>query len=154
MSNWSYKGNEILDESQFHPKALAFVYRIVRKSDGKMYIGKKLCYFKKTSIKTIVNAKGVKKKKKTLTLVPSDWKTYWSSSPELQKDVALLGETAFTREILCWCQNKGSANYLEARYQMDNRVLELSRDKTYNGIINLRCHWTHVKISDPSFFSG
>lgn len=143
-SQWTYNNEIIENESQFHPKALAFVYKITRLEDGKMYFGKKLCYFKKTSIKTIVDKKGIKKKKKTTTLVPSDWKTYWSSSPELQKDVAKLGEGAFSREILCWCENKGSANYYELRYQMDNRVLEIG-DLSYNGICGARIHWTHIK---------
>lgn len=143
-SSWIYDGKVIDDESQFPEKTLGFVYRITRISDGKFYYGKKLAFFKKTSVKTVVLKNGTKRKKKTSTLVPSDWKTYWSSSPELIADVALLGEDAFTREILCFCPNKGSLGYYELRYQMDARVLE-NRDKSYNGIVNARIHHSHVQ---------
>lgn len=144
MTPWTYRNEIIENESQFHPKALCFVYKITRLKDGKIYFGKKLCYFKKTSVKTITLKNGTKKKKKTTTLVPSDWKTYWSSSADLIADVKLLGEDAFSREILCWCENKGSASYYELRYQMDARVLEIG-DKSYNGIVNARINWKHIK---------
>lgn len=142
-SPWLYNGNIVDDESQFPEGTLGFVYRIVRVSDGKFYYGKKLGWFSKTSIKTVTLKSGVKKRKKVKSLVPSDWKTYWSSSPELVADVGKLGEAAFTREILMFCSNKGSLGYFEARSQMDARVLE--RNDSYNGIINCRVHRTHVK---------
>lgn len=144
MNSWTYNGVEITDEAQFPEKTLGFVYKITRVTDGKLYYGKKLAYFRKTSVKTVTLKNGTKKKKKTTTLVPSDWKTYWSSSPELLADVATLGPNNFTREILCWCENKGSLSYYELRYQMDNRVIE-NRDKSYNGIVNARIHWSHVR---------
>ena len=143
MSEWLYNGSPISDE-QIPKEALGFVYRITRKSDGKIYFGKKLFWFSKTSMKTVILKSGVKKKKKVKTLVPSDWRSYWSSSPELLKDVELLGEDAFIREILCLCPSKGTLSYYELRYQMDHRVLEIG-DKSYNGQIQVRIHWTHVK---------
>ena len=96
---------------------------------------KKLFWFSKT--KTI---KGKKKRIK----VPSDWQTYWSSSDEVQKDVIANGENNFTREILHICSNKGSCNYLEAREQMDRRVLET--EDYYNGQIQCRVHKTHLRL--------
>jgi len=143
MSEWLYNGSPISDE-QIPKEAMGFVYRITRKSDGKIYFGKKLFWFSKTSMKTVILKSGVKKKKKVKTLVPSDWRSYWSSSPELLKDVELLGEDAFIREILCLCPSKGTLSYYELRYQMDHRVLEIG-DKSYNGQIQVRIHWTHVK---------
>jgi hypothetical protein len=143
-SPWLYNDEVIYDDSQFPEKTLGFVYRITRLSDGKIYYGKKLAFFTKTAIKTVTLKNGTKKKKKVRTQVPSDWKTYWSSSPELQKDVQTLGESAFSREILAFCENRGSLSYYELRYQMDARVLEIG-DKSYNGIVNIRCHWTHVR---------
>jgi hypothetical protein len=101
---------------------------------GRKYIGKKLFWFKKTKV--------VKGKRKRLK-VESDWRTYWSSSDEVQQDVKVLGEQLFTREILHICSNKGMCNYLEAREQMDRRVLE-STDY-YNGTIQCRIHKTHIK---------
>ena len=84
-------------------------------------------------------------KKKTKTLVPSDWKTYYGSSVELQKDVEQLGEEAFRRDILAFCTHKGTAGYLEMKYQMDARVLELPDEACYNKIVNARVHKKHIK---------
>lgn len=145
MSSWIYNNEIIENESQFPIGTLCFVYKITRISDGKFYIGKKLGFFVKTSIKSHTRKNGTKTKKKTRTLVPSDWKTYYGSSIELQKDLETFGEEAFRREILVFCPNKGTASYLEAKYQMDARVLELSTDQCYNSIINLRCHRKHIK---------
>lgn len=142
-SPWLYNNEVMLDNTQFPEKAIGFVYRIERISDGKFYLGKKLAYFTKTTVKTVTLKNGTKKKKKIRSFVPSDWQTYWSSSAELVKDVQDLGEEAFKREILCFCGNKGSLSYYELCYQMDNRVLE-NRDKTYNGIVNVRIHHSHV----------
>jgi hypothetical protein len=144
MSDWTYK-NEVVTNEMIPEKALCFVYRITRLSDGKFYYGKKLIFFKKTAMKTVTLKSGVKKKKKVSTLIPSDWKIYWSSSVDLQASVAELGEAAFSREILMWFENKGSASFYEAQYQFDNRVLTDNHDKSWNGIINLRCHWKHIK---------
>jgi len=141
---WIYNGVEIVDDTQFPEGTLGFVYKITRIDDGKFYYGKKLAFFTKTNVKTVTLKNGTKKKKKIRSQVPSDWKTYWSSSPELIADVAKMGEASFTRTILAFCPNKGSLGYYEARYQMDARVLE-NRDRSYNGIINLRCHWSHIK---------
>ena len=100
-----------------------------------MYIGLKQTQFSKT--------KQVKGKKKRVK-VESDWRDYWSSSEELKKDVLALGEDIFTREIIYWCKLKSHANYLEAREQMDKRVLE-NPDKYYNGIVNCRVSRNHIK---------
>lgn len=129
-----YYNNEIVE--QIDDKYLAFVYLITNLTNGKKYIGLKTTKSSKT--KTI---KGKKKKFK----VESDWRSYWSSSEELKNDVKLLGEENFKREILYFCLNKGTANYLEAREQFDNRVLE-NPDSWYNGIINCRVHWSHIKL--------
>lgn len=116
-------------------KAYGYVYLITNNTNSRKYIGKKLFWFSKT--KTV---KGKKKKVK----VESDWKDYWSSSDELKADVSKLGADNFTREILHICTNKGSCNYLEAREQMDRRVLET--DTYYNSQIQCRVHRTHIKI--------
>jgi hypothetical protein len=130
---WLYKGTPIesIDTQQYS----AFVYVITNLKTNRLYIGLKQTTFAKT--------KQVKGKKKRIR-AESDWREYWSSSEELKKDVALLGEENFKREILHFCEMKSHANYLEAREQMDRRVLE-NPDKYYNGIINCRVSRNHVK---------
>lgn len=126
-------------------ETFSFVYKITRIRDNKFYIGKKLCWFSKTSTKTVTLKSGAKRKKKIKSLVPSDWLTYWSSSEDLNKAVQEEGEDAFQREILYFCSNKSSASYYEAKEQMRLEVLELSRDECWNGIINLRTNKRGVK---------
>jgi hypothetical protein len=132
---WVYKGEPVVEPAADH---FSFVYLITNLVTGRKYIGKKLFWFAKTKM-----VKGKKKKYK----VESDWKEYWSSSEELKADVAQLGEHNFTREILYYCTNKGTASYIEAREQFDRRVLERP-EEYYNGIINLRCHRKHLKLPD------
>ena len=139
---WYYKGEPI---DEIDPIYLAFVYLITNLQTGKKYIGLKTTKSARTSVKTVKLKDGTKKKKKVRSKVESDWREYWSSSEELKKDVELLGKENFKREILYFCSNKGTANYLEAREQFDKRVLE-HPDKWYNGIINCRVHWSHVRL--------
>ena len=134
MEMWKYK-NEEFNEDLIEGH-IGFVYLITNLVTSRKYIGKKLFKFKKTS-----TLKGKKKR----SLIESDWKDYWSSSEELKKDVESLGEANFSREILHLCVNKGTASYLEAREQMDARVLERQAEY-YNGIVNCRVHSNHVHL--------
>ena len=143
--SWLFEGVEITEL----PECVGFVYQITCVLSGKSYIGKKLSHFTKTSIKTVTLKSGIKKKKKVKTQVESDWRTYWSSSTELQNDVKELGEENFTREILFYCQSKGTLSYIELREQILNKVLEDS-NLWYNGIIQAKIHRSHVKIIQKS----
>ena len=138
---WTFNGVEVLEL----PECVGFVYIITNKTNNRRYIGKKLSHFTKSSIKTITLKSGVKKKKKVKKQIESDWKTYWSSSLELQNDVTLLGEDNFTREILYYCASKGTLSYIEAREQFTHKVLEFP-DLWYNGIISCKIHRNHVKL--------
>ena len=138
---WTFNGVEVLEL----PECVGFVYIITNKTNNRRYIGKKLSHFTKSSIKTITLKSGVKKKKKVKKQVESDWRTYWSSSLELQNDVTLLGEDNFTREILFYCTSKGNLSYIEAREQFAYKVLEFP-DLWYNGIISCKIHRNHVKL--------
>jgi hypothetical protein len=131
--SWTYRGSviETLPED-----CLGFVYIITNTTNNRKYIGKKLAKFQKTSQKTVKLKNGNKKKKKIRTLIDSDWKEYYGSSPNLTADIQALGAEHFTREILYFCKTKAEMSYIEAREQFDRRVLET--DDYYNGIINLR----------------
>lgn len=130
---WFYNGEEYTGEDIADWNS--FVYLITNLKDGRKYIGKKLLWFSKQR-----TVKGKKKKVK----VESDWRTYWSSSLEVQEDVKNLGEENFRREILHFCINKGSASYYEAKEQFLNEVLE-KPEQWYNGQIQCRIHKSHIK---------
>ena len=132
-TNWTYQG-KIVEEL---PKDCeAFVYLITNLINHKKYVGKKLAKFKTTK----KPLKGKKNKRRGTK--ESDWKTYWGSSAQLIDDVEKLGEHRFTREILYYCPNRGTASYLEAQEQFERKVLET--DEYYNGIINVRIGGSNI----------
>ncbi len=107
-----------------------FIYKITNLTNDKKYIGKKQCQ----SIKKRPPLKG--KKNKRHEKIETDWKTYTSSSNELNKDLEQLGKDSFKFEILRWCDSKWELSYYEARLQCKEEVL--LRNDYYNGIINVR----------------
>jgi hypothetical protein len=137
---WTYQGQlvETLPED-----CVGFVYVITNITNNRKYIGKKLAKFSKTTYKTVKLKNGNKKKKKIRGKIESDWKDYYGSSPNLQKDIDTLGKDKFTREILYYCSSKAETSYIEAREQFDRKVLE--SDDYYNGHIQVRVHGSHIK---------
>lgn len=130
---WLYQGREITrEEVDSH---IGFVYIIENLTNNKKYLGKKL--FQNTRTKTL---KGKRKKVKT----ESDWLDYFGSNENLKEDVKLLGPENFRREVLRLCKSKGACNYFEAKYQMENQVLE--SDSWYNDHIWVRVHRTHLRL--------
>ena len=121
---------------------VGFVYLITNTTNGRMYIGKKLAKFSKTTQRTVKLKNGNKKKKRIRTKVDSDWQDYYGSSPELSRDVELIGKDKFIREILYYCKSKAECSYIEAREQFSRRVLE--SDDYYNGHIQVRVHGSHI----------
>ena len=128
---WLYNGEVFEEPSE---NEYGFVYKITNLTNNKIYIGKKLFWFKK--IKTL---KGKKKR----YLVASDWKDYYGSSIALKKDLDLLGVDLFKREIIRLCKNKGECSYFEAKTQFDQSVL-LNPEMYYNDWIICRVHRKHI----------
>lgn len=128
--------------AQLPDDCVGFVYLITNKVNRKKYIGKKLAKFAKTTYKMILQKNGKKVKKRIRTAVPSDWEEYWGSCEALTKDITVMGNQYFRREILYFCTSKSECNYLEAREQFDRRVLETSN--YYNGHISVRVHGSHI----------
>jgi hypothetical protein len=115
---------------------------ITNLTNDRKYIGKKLAKFSRTTQRTVKLKNGNKKKRKIRSKVDSDWRDYYGSSPELSKDIELLGKENFQREILYYCKSKAECSYIEAREQFNRRVLE-SAD-WYNGHIQVRVHGSHI----------
>jgi len=138
--SWYYQ-NSLVEE--LPEDCIGFVYLITNTISGRMYIGKKLAKFAKTTYKVVKLKNGTKKKKKIRGKVDSDWREYYGSSDALTKDIEALGKDNFTREILFYCKSKAECSYIEAREQFSRKVLE-STDY-YNGHIQVRVHGSHIK---------
>jgi hypothetical protein len=137
---WYYNGNEV---SELPNDIVGFVYLITNTTNGKMYVGKKLAKFAKTTYRVVKLKNGTKKRKKIKTKIDSDWQQYYGSSPNLTEDINQLGNDNFRREILYYCKSKAECSYIEAREQFARRVLE--SDDYYNGHIQVRVHGSHIK---------
>jgi hypothetical protein len=125
LGHWQLKNLNDVDDIPF-----GFVYEIVNIITSKKYIGKKQCL----TIKKKPPLKG--KRRKRHEVVETDWKSYTSSSAEVNKDIEIYGKDNFQFNIIKWCDSKSELAYYEAKMQFDNDVL--LREDYYNGIINLR----------------
>jgi hypothetical protein len=107
-----------------------FIYKITCLSNNRKYIGKKQC-------QSILKKRPLKgKKNKRHEIKETDWKSYTSSSRELNEDIERYGKENFRFEIIELCDSKFALAYKEAKIQFEEEVL--LRDDYYNGIINLR----------------
>lgn len=137
---WIYQGNPV---EQLPEDCAGFVYIITNLQSQRKYIGKKLAKFRKTRQRTVKFKNGNKRKRKIRTQVESDWRDYYGSSPELQRDIEQLGKENFSREILYFCNSRAQCSYIEAREQFVRQVLE--SDAWYNGHIQVRVHGSHIR---------
>ena len=137
---WYYNGKPV---TELPEDCIGFVYQITNTSTGRMYIGKKLAKFSKTTYKVVKLKNGNKKRKKIKSKINSDWQQYYGSSPNLTEDINKIGTDNFKREILYYCKSKSECSYIEAREQFSRRVLE--SDDYYNGHIQVRVHGSHIK---------
>lgn len=104
---WTYKGKIIDSVDQMPNKTAGFIYIITDIETKRKYIGRKL----------VTRAHRRQKNKKIIrSRVESDWKDYWSSSPDLIQLIEDKGPEKFTREILLFAETKGQLNYLEERF--------------------------------------
>ena len=94
-------GHWLLGEGAYvHEDMFGFIYMITNKLNGKKYIGKKQC------------SRRIKRKPlkgKTINRIDkkeSDWRTYTSSSNELNADIQKSGLENFKFEILKTCGSK------------------------------------------------
>jgi len=107
-----------------------FIYMITNTVNNKFYIGKK-------QMKTIKKRPPLKgKKNKRCEEIETDWRTYTSSSNDINEDIKKYGEDKFKFQILQFCNSKWELAYYEAKLQFEYKVL--LREDCYNGIINLR----------------
>jgi len=126
LGHWSYS-NESLSVSSV---PFGFIYLIENKLTGRKYIGKKQC-------QTVLKRKALKgKTRKRHEVIETDWKSYTSSSRELNEDIIKHGKDNFSFSILQWCDSKAELGYYEIKLQLE--VDALLRDDYYNGIINCR----------------
>jgi hypothetical protein len=137
--DWMYNG-KVFDVEPI--EYVGFVYLIENIITGKKYIGKKLFWQSKT-VTIRRKTKTVKRKAKKIK-IESDWKMYWSSSIDLQRDVEALGEDKFNRSIIHLCRSKGEMGYLEAKEQFANAVLEYP-NLWYNRYVGCRVNHTTIK---------
>ena len=114
MGNWQYKGKEIKDRTDLPEKAVGIVYKIHNFKESKYYIGKKILVNKRTK----PPLKGYKRRR--VTYVESNWKTYTGSNVDA-KDWNI--EDCY-REIMYICYNKTMMTYYETALQFQEKVLE------------------------------
>ena len=124
-------------ETDIPAKAIGFIY-VISTPCGKKYLGRKMLKATKTK-----QTKGVKKKIK----VDSDWRDYWSSSPELKAMVAEKGTDGFKREIIYFAYSKGMLAYAEEKALYSLGVLE--SDNWINGNIRAKVlkNWVDTKTT-------
>lgn len=109
-----------------------FIYRItnIASTEGKMYLGKKICQFKTTKkpLKGRVN--------KRHDFIDSGWKYYTGSCSKLNKDIDLMGKEVFKFEIIKVCKNKFELAYYETLAILnENALMDL---RYYNEYLQIR----------------
>lgn len=123
--HWILSENVTIDDETF-----GFIYEITNKITNKKYIGKKQCFMR-------IKRKPLKgKKRNRICKTESTWKSYTSSSNEINEDIKKHGKENFEFKILRTCDSKWALAYYEIKEQIDKNVL--FRNDYYNGIINCR----------------
>jgi hypothetical protein len=123
-NKWHYGYSRIhaLEDLPDHQSLFGFCYKITNLKTGNFYIGKKQ-FWNSRRKKLTLKEKKTSRKKYKVVIKESDWKDYWGSNENLQKDVASLGPSFFKREILALANTPKCLSYLEAKYQFFYDVL-------------------------------
>jgi hypothetical protein len=127
--NWTYIKKEMETISDFPDNTHGFVYRIVHKPTGKVYIGRKILQnttkvkLGKKELKELAGVVGRKPAYK-LAVKESNWKTYWGSNKFLKELYETEPKENFEREILICAPTKKLLTYYELKYQILYEVLE------------------------------
>lgn len=120
------------NEELIKPSHKGFVYLIVNKITGKLYIGKKKL-ISRTS-KTVAG-----RKNKVWTTKPSNWRVYYGSSIDLKRDITKLGKENFDRYILGSYDSLHTVNYAEGECHVVMQVLdEKGTHEWYNKCIDIK----------------
>jgi hypothetical protein len=124
-------GHWVLNEGvELTEETFGFIYEITNNVTGKKYIGKKQCQSR-------IKRKPLKgKTRNRIDFKESDWKSYTSSSNDLNEEIKKYGKDEFVFKILRTCDCKWALAYFEIKEQIDKDVL--FRDDYHNGIINCR----------------
>jgi len=115
--------------SDFPDNTHGFVYRIVHKPTGKMYIGRKILQnttkvkLGKKELKELSGVVGRRPSYK-MAVKESNWKTYWGSNKFLKELYETEPKENFEREILICAPTKKLLTYYELKYQILYEVLE------------------------------
>ena len=125
VGHWVLSEGLLIENSTF-----GFIYEITNTVLNKKYIGKKQCTSR-------IKRKPLKgKTRNRIDHKESDWKSYTSSSNELNEDIQKYGKDKFIFKIIKICNSKWALAYYEIKEQLDQNVLLC--DNYYNGIINVR----------------
>lgn len=124
-------GHWILEEGVLiNEETFGFIYEIHNTVTNKKYIGKKQCQSR-------IKRKPLKgKKRNRIDFIESDWKSYTSSSRELNEEIEKYGKDKFLFKIIRTCDSKWALAYYEIKEQINRDVL--FKDEYHNGIINCR----------------
>jgi hypothetical protein len=117
VSAWTWQGQTDFDTAAW----FGFVY-VITDPDNRHYIGRKYLH-------KMIRRKAGKLK------VSTDWPTYWSSSPDIQRRTA-IDTSGWRRRIVALAPTRGTVNYAEAWLQIKLNVL--TQPNFLNGIVSVR----------------
>ena len=140
LTTWTYKGLLITSIDDMPDGTYGFIYKVIHKTSGKKYIGKKVLYFERNkrlgkraleALKEERAKKGIKGRVplKQKVITESDWKDYYGSHAEIKKLLEKDGPMSFTKQILSYVKSKKELTYYECKELFINEVLE--RDNEY-----------------------